>query len=91
MYRWVGQDLIGRISVTVGQCGYCLHEGLRVRYSGKVTLPKDIEPSTKLILYRPDYISTPQKNRKQQLGITCGCYAKFHRQIAHIEDRMKNR
>lgn len=24
------------------------------------------------------------------IGINCGCYAKFHRQVAHIADRMKN-
>jgi hypothetical protein len=25
------------------------------------------------------------------IGITCGCYGKFHRQVAHIEDKMKSR
>lgn len=25
------------------------------------------------------------------LGLTCGCYAKFHRQVAHIEDKIKSR
>lgn len=25
------------------------------------------------------------------LGITCGCYSKFHRQIAHIRDSMRAR
>lgn len=25
------------------------------------------------------------------LGITCGCYAKLHRQVTHIQERMKSR
>lgn len=29
------------------------------------------------------------KNPKMPLGIDCGCYAKFQRQIAHIEDIAK--
>jgi len=26
---------------------------------------------------------------RSKLGINCGCYGKFHRQVAHIQDNMK--
>lgn len=26
--------------------------------------------------------------RIRKIGVTCGCYSKFHRQVAHIKDKM---
>lgn len=35
--------------------------------------------------------STILKQHGNTLGLSCGCYAKFHRQVAHIFDSMKLR
>lgn len=51
----------------------------------KITLPDGITPSKRLIIFKDDHKEYPS------IGIGCGCYAKFHRQIAHIQSRMKER
>lgn len=57
-----------------------------------IDLPEDVgKPSTRLIAYvnKADaaYRSDPIRPVKY-IGIGCGCYAKFHRQIAHITTRV---
>lgn len=46
-----------------------------------VRLPQGITASTRLILYKTG-VSPDEK--VDYLGLSCGCYAKAHRQIAHI-------
>lgn len=48
-------------------------------------------PHTHLVL--PEGIETKSTIliRGYPLGLTCGCYAKLHRQIAHIQDNMKRK
>lgn len=52
---------------------------------GEVNLPEGISRSPKIILIQltPDGVE-PIPN----IGIGCGCYARAHRQIAHIQDRI---
>lgn len=42
-------------------------------------LPQDISPEA-TILKTPD----------TYIGLNCGCYAKLHRQVVHIINRMEN-
>ncbi len=56
---------------------------------GKVTKSKDIKPHPSLIAYRHSSEDAPR--HVGILGITCGCLTKFHRQIARIDQRTKDR
>lgn len=56
--------------------------GVLIKVS-KITLPEGIKPGKTLIAYRDE------KKAHGQIGVTCGCYARFHRQVAHIQGRMK--
>jgi hypothetical protein len=47
-----------------------------------ITLPTGLKPG-------PTLIAFDGKKPVNILGITCGCYAKFHRQVAHIQGRSK--
>lgn len=38
-----------------------------------------------------DITKTILKRSTNILGINCGCYARFHRQVAHIQDQMRAR
>lgn len=53
-----------------------------------VKLPEGIKPSAKLIVYTHSN-HDPGYETLKQIGIGCGCYSKFHRQIAHIKDRLQ--
>lgn len=66
-------------------CGHCNKDVWTVEVK-KIKLPDGLEPSTRLIGYKfvADKVHSPS-----WLGIDCGCYAKFHRQIAHIQGRMR--
>ena len=52
-----------------------------------IKLPESIKPNRKLIAF---YEVPTGVTEHLWLGIGCGCYAKFHRQIAHIQDRQKS-
>lgn len=78
----------GRLLRTLLTCDVC---GLRTCgiEVGGYDLPKDV-PWTSTIIH------IPRGNRFIQdqvmvvyLGIGCGCYAKFHRQVAHIKDSIE--
>lgn len=85
-----GQDGLGKIEVHIdSSCENCGEEGPTVGYQGlHLTLPKGIDENDGRLIITGHQIKPSLRYRKF-LGITCGCYAKFHRQIAHIEDRMK--
>lgn len=83
--------IIGEIPDKLVTCDICL-----VRTTGidveNVTLPEGIEPSTKLIVCLQVKPRTPHEalfDWPVQIGIGCGCYARIHRQIAHIQSRQK--
>lgn len=56
----------------------------------KIELPDGIEPTTSLIPYINDE-DVDGYHTIRFLGIGCGDYAKFHRQLAHIADKTRRR
>jgi hypothetical protein len=79
-------DDYGTADMMLGDCINCGEEDqLVVKYRKDPELPEGIEVHDTRIIAKPD------KDGKFGVGVTCGCYARFHRQIAHIEDRMKAR
>lgn len=54
----------------------------------KIELPDGIEPSNRLICWKDDFDGSAKDYHIQitWLGINCGCYGRFHRQVAHIVD-----
>jgi hypothetical protein len=86
--------IIGRIHENKVICDRC-GQGTTGILISNVLLPKDIEPSTRLIVCKPAFDSHGDETEEalfdwlEVLGIGCGCFAKFHRQIAHILDRQK--
>jgi hypothetical protein len=78
--RFNGKDGFGRFRIRGGPCTYCgAATILCVGYHG-VTLPAGIKVEDTILA-----------DKDNHLGINCGCYAKFHRQVAHIKDRMEAR
>lgn len=72
-------------------CGNCRQPTTCIAVS-KINLPDEIEPSTKLIGYEafvPEGSLSARLKPIHLIGIGCGCYARFHRQVAHIQDRKK--
>lgn len=62
-------------------CGACDGNFRGLIRITKINLPEGIKPGKTLIAYGKD--AKPHK----YLGIQCGCYARFHRQIVHIQTR----
>ena len=92
--RDLDDGLITGTVVTVGKiCGHCESRTFCVHID-LIKLPAGIEPSTKLIPYTVvdmDEDRGVSLVHYEYLGIGCGCYARFHRQIAHIEHHMRKR
>jgi hypothetical protein len=64
-------------------CHACGGEvGVIVRIQS-ISLPEGIRPGRTMIAFKDE------KDHHKQLGIECGCYARFHRQVAHIQGRMR--
>ena len=84
----VVEDSYGKGDVVLGNCVSCGEKDqLVVIYRGDLNLPEGIkQDDSKLIIKALD-----EWKGRYGVGFTCGCYAKFHRQVAHIEDRMKRR
>jgi len=79
MLRSVGKDAFGNFRVTGGPCTYCgSPKELCVKYGPKSFDLGNIDPA-RTILRDPN---------TGHLGILCGCYGKFHRQVAHIRHKM---
>jgi hypothetical protein len=75
-----GEDSFGQFWIKPGWCSKCdLNCEVTIQYKpNKLILPHGIEVQ-KTILARDSRV----------LGLDCGCYAKFHRQVAHIVDNMR--
>jgi len=79
--RYKGEDVFGPFKITGGPCSVCGDTGiLTVGYLTTPRLPLGI-PIGGTIL----------KDEGNYLGINCGDYARFHRQVAHITDKMNSR
>lgn len=83
--------LQGNIERKRGECGVCGHTTMVIRVHTP-TLENladlDIDPTRTLL---KGITSSSRLRADPHIGIGCGCYAKFHRQIAHIRDRKKRR
>lgn len=76
-----GHDEYGDFIIVKHHCSRCGELGPCIRYNPDTfSLPLDI-----------DVEKTILKSPMNYLGISCGCYSTFSRQIAHIEDYYKNK
>lgn len=71
-----GSDDFGTFRLREGKvCQACGQRGVAVIYRPKyLELEKEVLEAPSLIL----------KDSGKPIGVTCGCYAKLHRQVAHI-------
>lgn len=78
--RRTGKDSFGQFIMTGGPCDVCGNGGLfTIKYdSGTFDLPQGVEVDHTILQSTDRYI-----------GLNCGCYAKFHRQVTHIHEKMK--
>lgn len=87
-FRAVDDDLIlGEVMQLRAQCEHCLKKTVVVHIH-TLNLPNGIESSTHLIPFyieNRDTLAADPIKQVKFLGIGCGCYAKFHRQIAYIK------
>lgn len=96
-----GTDSLGVWNAHEGNCLVCGQHGLVMRYA-RLTLKHFIEenaPAYKDLDWEVIISSTimgkafPEGMTWGQgcgtLGITCGCYSKFHRQLTHIVERWR--
>lgn len=83
-----GSDSLASFEVLIpGTCKAC-NKGVEVAIlynpSGLAAALKrlgiEVSKTRSLIVY--DF-----KNSRREIGVTCGCYARFHRQVAHIGDK----
>lgn len=75
-----GEDDFGEYSFVIEPCDICKATGmLGLQYFNKPRLPAGIKLK-----------DTIHKIYPRVIGVSCGCYAKFHRQVAHIQDAMKS-
>lgn len=77
-----GHDKFGSFTLTQNYCGVCGTPGIVLRYKPGLELPT---------YYGSDGSSGPLdpgrlviKSARTHIGVTCGCYASFHRQVASI-------
>jgi len=75
----VGRDALGPFNVEEAQCSRCSHQGLVIHYKVKPKLDPYVRDARSLVMRKPS----------RQIGLTCGCYAKLHRQIVHINGGKK--
>lgn len=82
--------IIGRIHTPIRKCEVC---EARCRVIHIERIKEIVEPSSKLIGYKTVAPAPVKKGESVQrvnfIGINCGCYAKFHRQMAHISTLRK--
>lgn len=77
--------LVGHILARRETCDNCGESTWPFEIS-EIRLPEGIKPSNKLIVYRE---GPNELEAAKWIGFGCGCYGKFHRQIAHIKGGMK--
>lgn len=80
--------LDGVIPKTAVHCGYCHSDTIGVEIH-KVTLPNGIEAERTILKVVAS--NKLKASDTMKLGIGCGCYSKFHRQVAHITSKMEAR
>jgi hypothetical protein len=78
-----GSDDVGRFVISGGTCIHCRKNTICVKYA-----PKSASLANWNIVTPESTIIRDWSNR---LGIPCGCYAKFHRQITHIFEKTEHK
>lgn len=81
--RMSGKDDFGSFRITAsGHCSHCFKGvPLRIKYGPKsLKFPNDIQVKKTIL-----------KSVDCHIGLNCGCYAKLHRQVAHIQDKLNLR
>jgi hypothetical protein len=79
--------LHGKQGATKGDCEVCGFS-TRCLHIYEVHMPDGIEVGKTIVANRLETPTSPAHNHITLIGIGCGCYAKFHRQVAHIQDKM---
>lgn len=76
-----GGDELGKFTIQVpGHCGTCdTYQDMVVTYN-TISLTRGLR-ARKIEAFLPSSIYRKGKS----IGVTCGCYARFQRQVAHIE------
>ena len=77
-----GEDKFGKFTIThkLHVCDCCGRTVIiTIHYREKPRLPGDLDP-TATVLHNP---------LRMWCGVDCGCYAKFHRQVTHIQEGMR--
>ena len=92
-YRLVDDGhVIGEIARKKVECQVCYKKGVGIEVEN-IILPEHIKPSAHLIFFTG--ITTNLEDDSllcdyaSPIGVSCGCYARAHRQLAHIDTRMK--
>jgi hypothetical protein len=75
--------ITGTLSPRARLCPVCERGGQRVVLITRIQLPDGIEPSNHIIGY--GMYKTLKVEPPKAIGLTCGCYARFHRQVAKIK------
>ena len=92
----VGQDDFGLFACVLGTCPKCnVASQLVVTYNvhpnmtedQRYHLPEGVETDTPSLIMR----WSPTDDNPPHIGFTCGCYARFHRQVAHIKKGVDSR
>lgn len=77
-----GKDKFGSFTMSQNYCGVCGAPGIVLRYAPGMELPTyhgsdgssgPLDPAKLLI-----------KSSRNHIGVSCGCYGSFHRQVATI-------
>jgi hypothetical protein len=84
----------GNLEPYRSDCTVCKTKAWGIRITG-VKLPDKIKPSASFILFEEATEADPLRPTRSYfravsfIGINCGCYARAHRQIAHIQEKLK--
>lgn len=76
-----GVDKFGAFAVREGRCGVCGKHELCIQYHHRPRIPEYSRTSPSLLVR----VRREVGRGVRQLGLTCGCYGKLHRQVGHIE------
>lgn len=77
--------ITGEVSRTRKRCSCCGGLGTALLVN-EIEMPEEVELDWTILVVR-DSEGKPTGVPMNFLGISCGCYAKFHRQVAHIKTK----
>jgi hypothetical protein len=77
-----GEDKFGKFKIVPGECKVCDEFAICVHYKETPRVSDYVKQARSFVLRIKNRGGKPQLHRR--VGISCGCYAKAHRQVAHI-------